>query len=149
MKNLVTKLAMGFAIIGFSFAAFAAVEAGPQASEPPPTPLAQAMRVMAGNLKTISEQVQNKAMNAQSAVLADQFVAAITKARTFFPKSIEGLAGQDQADAKALYLKMIDQTTDLGQQLAASLRANDNAKAVDILNQIVSAKKKGHTEFKQ
>ncbi len=154
MKNLVLKLAMSFAIISFGFVAFAAVDAAVPAPSVTPAPagpkdLSEAMKAMSGNLKAISEQIQNKAMNAQSAVLADQFVTAVGQSRAFFPKSIDGLAGKDQAAAKELYLKMIDQTADLGKQLAASFRANDNVKAVDLLNQLVSHKKQGHGEFKQ
>ncbi len=154
MKNLVSKLAMSFVIVSFSFVAFGAVDAAAPAPPVAPAPagpkdLGDAMKAMSGNLKAISEQGQNKAMNAQSAVLADQFVVAVGQARTFIPKSIGGLAGKDQAAAKELYLKMIDQTVELGKQLAASFRANDNAKAVNLLNQLVSQKKQGHSEFKQ
>lgn len=152
MKNLITKLTMSFAIISLSFAAFAAVDAAAPIAPAPvvgPKDLEGAMKAMSSNLKAISEQAQNPALNAQSAVLADQFVTAITQGRAFFPKSITGLADKDQPAAKELYLKMMDQTAELGKQLAASFRANDNVKAVDLLNQLVSAKKRGHGEFKQ
>ena len=153
MKNLITKLAMGFAVISFSFVASAAVDTtvppAPVAPVPAgPNDLSEAMKAMSGNLKAISEQVQNKALNAQSAVLADQLVTAVGQARAFFPKSIAGLADKDQPAAKELYLKMMDQTAELSRQLAASFRANDNVKAVELLNQLVGARKQGHGEFK-
>lgn len=146
MKTLFSKLAMGFAVMTFGLMSYAAVEAGAPAA---PKDLGDVMKVMSTNLKAITAQAQDQTLNAQSAVLADQLVAATIQARTFIPKSISGLADKDQPAAKEQYLKMIDQAAELGKQLAASFRANDNVKAVDLLNQLVSAKKQGHTEFKQ
>ena len=113
-----------------------------------PKSLSSAMKLMSGKLKDIAAQVTDPQLNAQSALMADEFIAAVIAGKAFIPDSVAKMPSQEQAAAKAMYTKMMDQTVVLGQQLAASLRANDNTKASLLLNDLVSHKKQGHTEFK-
>lgn len=110
--------------------------------------LASTMKLMSSKLKAISAQVNNPQMNAQSAVLADEFVAATLNSKQFVPDSIASLPAKDQPARRALYDQMLDATAALGKDLATALRANDNAKATAALNQLVQAKKGGHDEFR-
>ncbi len=113
-----------------------------------PKSLGSAMKLMSGKLKDIAAQVTDPQLNAQSALMADEFIAAVVAGKVFIPDSVAKMPSQEQAAAKAMYTKMMDQTIILGQQLAASLRGNDNTKASLLLNDLVSQKKQGHTEFK-
>lgn len=113
-----------------------------------PSTLARTMKAMSNDLKTITTQGSNPQMNSNSATLADEFVQLVVHAKDFTPDSISSLSGDKQAAAKAEYDKALDQTADLGRQLASAFRANNNAHAAALLNQLVQAKKDGHNQFK-
>ena len=97
---------------------------------------------MSTTLKAIAEQSADPSKNVASEKLATDLVKSITGAKAFMPDT-----AKDQA-SKDMFIKMIDQTIDLAKQLAAAFHQNDNAKANDILNQMVNQKKDGHTRFK-
>jgi len=113
-----------------------------------PSKLSSTMKAMSTDLKTISSQVSNSQMNEKSALLADDFVKMVTHAKDFTPDSIASLPDSQKTDAKNQYEKMLDQAADLGRQLAAAFRANNNAQATAILNQLAQTKKDGHEQFK-
>ena len=121
-----------------------------ETASPPAAPanLADTMKLMSSKLKAITVQTLDASKNAQSAVLADEFVAAVAIARTFTPKTITDLPLAQQPKQKAIFLQMIDGASALGVKLAAAFRANDNAAASQLLNQMVDAKKQGHDAFK-
>ncbi|MCB9073636.1 MAG: hypothetical protein H6623_08435 [Bdellovibrionaceae bacterium] len=118
-----------------------------QTTQALPTTLKGTMKAMSANLKTISVQVKTPPIKPTSADLADQFVELTLHSKTFTPKSISSLPKNQQADATSLYNQMLDHTADLGAQLAVALRANDAAKAADLLKQLLQAKTDGHNQF--
>lgn len=113
-----------------------------------PSSLGRTMKAMSNDLKTITTQGHNSQLNSNSATLADDFVQLVLHSKAFTPDSISSLPGDKKALAKAEYDKALDQTADLGRQLASAFRANDNALAATLLNQLVQAKKDGHSQFK-
>ena len=139
MKNLIVS---GILSLSFSFAMA-------QAGGALPVSLAKTMKAMSTDLKTVSAQVGDAQANANSALLADQFVTLVLHAKDFVPDSIASLPANQQAAATEIYDKMLDQTADLGKQLAAAFRANDNALAQSLLSQLSKAKSDGHDQFKQ
>lgn len=113
-----------------------------------PTTLAATMKAMSSALKTVSAQATDSHKNSDSAILADQFVQLTLNSKKFTPDTISGLPANEQMAQKAQYDQMIDQTADLGKQLAEAFRNNDNTKAADLLNQLLKSKKEGHAQFK-
>lgn len=113
----------------------------------PPATLARTMKAMSADLKAVTAQATDVSQNASSAALADDFVQLTLHAKDFVPDSIAALPADQQAGAKAQYDKMLDQAAALGTQLAAAFRANDNAQAAVILNQLVQTKRDGHDQF--
>ncbi|MGZ3772064.1 MAG: hypothetical protein ACXVCY_08180 [Pseudobdellovibrionaceae bacterium] len=112
-----------------------------------PATLPETMSAMSKCMKTVTVQANDPKMNANSANLVDQFVALTLHSKDFVPKYISTLPADQQAANKAAYDKMLDKTADLGHQLSIALRANDNATANILLNQLVQAKKDGHGQF--
>lgn len=115
------------------------------AQQPPtelPLSLSGTMKSMSSTLKKIAAQVSDSTKNSDSEKLSDELVALTKAAKDFVPKKASDTDKQQQ------YLKMIDDTVVLSQELAAAFHNNDNAKAVDILNKLSAAKKEGHTAFK-
>jgi hypothetical protein len=112
-----------------------------------PNTLALTMDGMSADLKAVTAQVNNAQANANSAALSDEFVQLVGHAKSFVPSLITALPADQQAAAKAQYDKMLDQTAQLGAQLAGAFRANDNAKANVLLKQLSQAKHDGHDEF--
>ncbi len=113
-----------------------------------PTTLANTMKAMAKDLKAITTQVTVADQNANSAALAEEFVQLVLHAKSFVPDTVANLPADQQDAQKAQYAKRLDEAAELGKQLVAALQANDNAKASLLLNQLVDAKKTGHSEFK-
>jgi hypothetical protein len=104
--------------------------------------LKDAMKDMSTKLKAISQQVNDVNQNASSEKLATEFKLSVMAAKSFLPKTVTDDASQ------ALYLKMMDDTIVLADQLILAFHNNDNTKAVEVLNLLSAAKKEGHTEFK-
>lgn len=113
-----------------------------------PKTLGQTMKAMSGHLKTIAAHIDDQAANANSAVLSDEFVQLTIHSKSFKPDSIQQLPAEQQAAAKAEYDRELDMTADLGTQLAAAFRANDNALSATLLDRLSDAKKDGHKKFK-
>ena len=113
-----------------------------------PASLGKTMKAMSANLKTITSQATDAQSNQNSAILADEFVALTLHAKDFTPDTIQEAPADQQPELQAHYKKMLDETAELGRQLAAAFRAGDNTKAAALLNQLVTAKKSGHSEFK-
>jgi hypothetical protein len=128
-----------FVAVGHAFA---------QTPEALPSRLSSTMKAMSNALKTVSAQAANPQKNAESAVLADNFVKLVLHAKDFTPDSVATLPSNQRPDAKAHYDKMLDQTAEVGKNLATAFRANDNAQAAELLKQLLQAKKEGHDHFK-
>lgn len=114
-----------------------------------PKSLGSTMKSMNSQLNQISLQMSDAKTNDSSAAMADQFVVLTLHAKNFVAETILALPAEQQAAAKAEYDLMLDQTASLGTKLAEAFRANDSVLAKDILAQLKSAKKDGHTKFKQ
>lgn len=113
-----------------------------------PVSLKDTMKGMSERLKKITAQAADAAHNSESQKLAEEFVELSIHAKTFIPKKVEALPAADRTPALDKYVLAINQSTDLGQQLAAAFKVNDNTKATDLLNQLAAAKKEGHAAFK-
>jgi hypothetical protein len=100
------------------------------------------MKTMSSTLKTISFQVSNPAKNADSEKLALDLVAATESAKNFIPDTVS------TADEKQQYIKMMDDTLVIEQELVAAFHNNDTTKAIDMLNKLSASKKEGHRLFK-
>ena len=136
MKTMTLKKMMGFALM----ATFAGSVAHAD--------LADTMKAMNGDLKAISAQVGDASKNQSSAALADDFAKVAETAKTFIADSIAQAPAAQQAQMKAQYDALIDQSVTLGTQLAAALRAGDNAQAKAILTQLAALKSQGHDQFR-
>lgn len=139
MKKIMTAILLTFSVI----AAHAKIDASAL-----PTTLARTMKAMSNDLKAITTQGNNAQMNSNSATMADEFVQLVLHSKEFTPDSVRSLPASQRAAAKAEYDKALDQTADLGRQLADAFRANNNTLAAALLNQLVQAKKEGHSQFK-
>lgn len=110
--------------------------------------LASAMKSMSAHLKKIVAQAKDPSKNASSAQLSDELVKLVELSRTFVPDTVSSLPKAQQPERLALYQKMIDDTALRAHALGDAFRADDNAKAVDLLRQLADDKKTGHDEFK-
>ena len=110
--------------------------------------LADTMKAMNSDLKAISAQVGDASKNQSSAALADDFAQVAATAKTFVADTIAQAPAAQQAQMKAQFDSLIDESVSLGTQLAAALLAGDNAQAKAILTQLAALKSKGHDQFK-
>lgn len=136
IKMVTLKRMMGFALM----ATFAGSVA--QAD------LADTMKAMNSDLKAISAQVGDASKNQSSAALADDFAQVAATAKTFVADTIAQAPAAQQAEMKAQFDSLIDESVSLGTQLAAALRAGDNAQAKAILTQLAALKSQGHDQFR-
>ena len=136
IKMVTLKRMMGFALM----ATFAGSVA--QAD------LADTMKAMNSDLKAISAQVGDASKNQSSAALADDFAQVAATAKTFVADTIAQAPAAQQAQMKAQFDSLIDESVSLGTQLAAALRAGDNAQAKAILTQLAALKSQGHDQFR-
>lgn len=113
-----------------------------------PATLKDNMKSMADKLKTIAAQSADPGQNEDSAKVSDDFVALVENAKTFVPPKVEKLPANEQPAQIQEYNRNLDIVIDLGKQMAAAFRANNNAKAQSILSQLADAKKQGHQKFK-
>ncbi len=109
--------------------------------------LRSVMKNMGIHLKLISNQVTDPAKNQNSLTLADELLKSTQEARGLIPDTVTSLPSSEQPARAALYVKMIDHTADLIQQLIDALQKNDNAKAKQLVDSLVQTKKDGHGEF--
>ncbi len=114
-----------------------------------PASLKDTMKQMSEALKIAATQVKKPELNESSAVQADNFVKFALHAKTFSPGWMASLPADQQVATKADYDHALDQTAELGVQMAQAFRANDNATASILLNQLLDAKKEGHKQFKK
>ncbi|AZZ36383.1 hypothetical protein CIK05_06115 [Bdellovibrio sp. qaytius] len=143
MKNIVLPLILSLVLQSSAFAQNASDTAAAL-----PKTLAATMKAMSSNLKSIVAQINNPQLNDNSATKADMFTALTLHSKDFSPDSIANLPADQNVAAKAQYDKMLDQTADLGTQLAFAFRSNDTASATVILNQLSQQKSDGHKQFK-
>lgn len=114
-----------------------------------PSSLSLTMKRMSSDLKKVTSQVNNPALNAESEALSNDFVTMAIHAKNFTPDKIAALPVDLQSSAKSEYDLSLDKTAQNGQLLAQAFRDNDNAKAVEILSLLSQDKKEGHKKFKE
>jgi hypothetical protein len=107
-----------------------------------PANLAAVMKAMSNSLKKIAVQVNDPSKNADSEKLAEDLVAMTKNSKDHFPKKAS------DPDKQQHYLKLIDDTIVLAQELSSAFHDNNNAKAIDVLNKLSAGKKEGHAAFK-
>ena len=106
------------------------------------------MKTMSSKLKTIASQVSNPSKNSENETLSNEFIQTVEQAKNVLPSDINNLPPTQQVERKATYIKMMDQTVQLGKELALAFHNNDNAAANVILGKLSQEKKDGHNEFK-
>jgi len=143
MKNIII-LALVFSS---SLKVLAQVDSGVQVVEPAAT-LGSAMKLMSAGLRKITAQVTDPSKNLQSEELALEFIKNTELSKTFVPKSIKQLPLDQQEAQQQRYIKMLDDSIQLGRDLAAAFHNNDNKLANEILAKLSTSKKEGHAEFK-
>lgn len=137
--KIIRLFAICFCLAAVSFSAKAQVE---------PLSLASTMKSMGNKFKLLASQMNNPSLNASSAQLAEEIATGATASKTYEPDTIAGLPASEKATQKARYEQMLDETAKLLTDLAKALRANDNAQAKILFDQISQHKKDGHSEFK-
>lgn len=113
-----------------------------------PTSLKSAMKQMNSTLKVISDQSGDSSKNADSAKLADDFIALAESCKNFIPRKVQNLPPAQQQAQVQNYNLDVDDMIALGKNLASAFRSNDNVGAVKILNDLNTTKKDGHAKFK-
>lgn len=113
-----------------------------------PRNLGDAMKMMNEKLRSIAAQMGNPGMNAQSAVLADEFVEATTAAKAFLPETVTSAPAADQPVKTARYNELMDKAIDQGKKLAQAFRDNDNRTAGVLVNDLKNSRNTGHSEFR-
>lgn len=113
-----------------------------------PRSLGDAMKMMNEKLRSIVAQMANPGMNAQSAVLADEFVEASVAAKAFLPDTIAAAPAAEQPTKTARYNELMDQSIEQGKKLAEAFRNNDNAQATTLINDLKNSRNTGHGEFR-
>ena len=136
IKIVTLKRMMGFALMAMFAGSVAQAD------------LADTMKAMNSDLKAISAQVGDASKNQSSAALADDFAQVAATAKTFVADTIAQAPAAQQAQMKAQFDSLIDESVSLGTQLAAALRAGDNAQAKAILTQLAALKSQGHDQFR-
>jgi cytochrome c556 len=128
--------------------AFTACTSAPQ-SDQVSKGLTANMKAMGARFKKLNEQVAKPELNAESASLATELSTLAANGKKFTPKSLSSMSEAEQKTAKADYDESLDQITQLSSKLATALRANDNAKAKEILKEITDTRKYGHDTYKK
>lgn len=113
-----------------------------------PSTLAGVMKSMSMTLKKIALQANDATKNAESEKLAQDLLDMSKNSSQHTPDTIAGLPKDQLAIKQQEYLKMVDDMISLQQELVAAFHNNDNAKAADMLNKLMTAKKEGHNAFK-
>lgn len=138
MKNI---LFIGLLVSSTAFAQITA----PQIA---PSTLAGVMKSMSITLKKIALQANDVTKNADSEKLAQDLVDMSKNSKNYTPDTIASLPKDQLAIKQQEYLKMVDDMVSVQQELVAAFHNNENAKATDMLNKLMTAKKDGHTAFK-
>jgi len=142
MKNFLLSI-----LLVSSSTVFAQVGTQPSVVEPTAS-LASVMKAMSSSLRKIAAQVSDANQNAASEQLALDFVKNVEASKAFTPKTIKDLPADQQDAKKQEYIKMLDDTAQLGKDLASAFHNNDNKLANDILGKLSTSKKEGHVQFK-
>lgn len=142
MKNILFSI-----LVMSASTVFAQVNTQPPVVEPMVS-LGSSMKAMSVSLRKIAAQVSDATQNAASEQLALDFVKNVETSKAFTPNSIKDLPAGQQDGKKQEYIKMLDDTAQLGKDLAAAFHNNDNKLATDILGKLSTSKKEGHAEFK-
>ncbi len=114
----------------------------------PPATLAGVMKAMSATLKKITAQAADAGKNADSAKLTQDLIDMTKNSKNHIPPSIKNLPKDQLKVQQDQYLKMIDDSLTLQQELLVAFQNNDNTKAADALNKINASKKEGHNAFK-
>lgn len=114
-----------------------------------PGNLANTMKAMGNDLKTISAQVADPKANASSLQLTDHFIQMAQHSKDFIPDTISSMPNTQQAAAKADYDSLLDQQIELANRLKSDFASNNNTDAQNILTQMATLKRKGHDAYKQ
>jgi hypothetical protein len=103
------------------------------------------MKAASGKLKQLKEQSKQSENNADSAKLADDVAALMTHAKT---QKSQHLEKQNDLQAKRReFEKGLDYSAATAKDIAAALRANDNAKAQALIKKLEEDRSYAHKEF--
>jgi soluble cytochrome b562 len=113
------------------------------------TELEGKMDEMGGAFRKLRGQIKDASKNAESIVLVQKMRAIATEAATLKPAKAEDLPEADRAKFIADYQKSMKAFAGTLAKLEAALQAGDNAAAAKLVEEIRSAQKEGHKEFKR
>lgn len=112
-----------------------------------PATLQETMGAMGKNLKTISLQFSDAALNESSAAAAASLVLLIVHAQTTLPPKVLTLDAADQPAMIEKYNAMMSQTSVVAVKILAALQAGKNSEVAGLLKDLKAVQAAGHAEF--
>lgn len=110
--------------------------------------LKDTMQAIGATFQILGRQFRDPSQNPSSAQLAVQLKDLFTVSLNEVPASLASLPPDQLTVALAQYKTLIQQEVDLSVQLEQAFIANDNARAGEILRQILDIQARGHGAFK-
>lgn len=112
------------------------------------TALEEQMSAMNKAWRSIRRQIKDPAKNKSTLAFVAKVKAGAQKAVDLTPMLAEEQKGADKKKFMANYKKAIKRMIGLIGELEAALKADDNAKAGEIVGKLNDGRKKGHERFK-
>lgn len=106
------------------------------------------MKELGSIFKALGPQASDATKNADSALKAARMNELFKLSLKETPESIASMPAAQQTAALNQYQEWIQKEIDLSAELKLAFEANDNAKALKVMNEMNSVRKQGHTEFK-
>lgn len=110
--------------------------------------LKASMKELGTIFKALGPQASDATKNADSALKAGRMNELFQLALKETPDTITSKPASQQSAALNQYQEWIQKEIDFSADLKLAFEANDNAKALKVLNEMNSTRKQGHTEFK-
>ena len=124
-----------------------AVLAGPLAADE--TELGTKMEKMGGAFRALRRQISDATKNADSLAKLAVIRQNAEAATKLDPAMTKDIPAAKQKEFVARYQAEMKKFLDLVGQVEAALKANNNAEAAKLVNQLADAQKAGHKEFKK
>lgn len=145
MKRMLLAALAATALAGFIIA-----QPAPNAEKKgPETELGKAMDKLNGAFRTLRRQAADATKNAESLALVTTIRAEAVAAKKEIPMKAADIPADERAAFTAKYHQGIDGLIALVDRLEAALKANDNASAEKLVNDMAGAQKAGHDEFRK
>jgi gas vesicle protein len=106
------------------------------------------MKGMKNKLSAVAKEIDHPEHNAASAKLSQELSDLVIEALPLVPDTVAALPEEQQKASLVRYQKMLNELLGLTRDLEATLLANKNDEAKDLLIKIKELKGLGHDEFK-